>query len=87
MKEIKFCGVRVDNREVVYGDLTHHSGMIFINDCRVHNDSISQFCGYESNGDEVYENDIVIAHGKEYTVQLSPLYGVFKNLKSCTLKG
>lgn len=85
MNTVKFKGT-TPNGETVYGDLTHHADFIFIDDKRVDPDSVRQLCGFDSADEEVYEGDIVIAHGKEYPVYLRPAYGVFKNLKACTKK-
>ena len=48
--------------------------------------SISQLCGYDANGNEVYEGDEVVAHDKIYTVELKPKYGLFNDLKHCRKK-
>ena len=81
MRTIKFRGT-TQKGEIVYGYLTHHKGNAFINDKRVDENSVAQFCGLDSVENEVYERDTVVSHGKVYTVALSPLYGLFKNLKS-----
>lgn len=49
-------------------------------------ETIQQFCGYDSEGNEVYEGDEVIAHDKTYKVELKPHYGLFTSLKRCRLK-
>ena len=79
MREIKFRGKKASTGEIIYGGLSFHNGQPFIDDFRV--ESYQQFCGCDSNGDEVYEGDIVIARDKEYTVRLVPKYGLFYDLK------
>ena len=49
----------------------------------VNTKSISQFCGVDSEGNEIYEGDEVIAHNKIYTVEIKPKYGLFNDLKHC----
>lgn len=85
MRTIKFRGVTPDAL-TVYGDLTHFNGNTFIDDKRVEPETVTQLCGYDSNDNEVYEGDFVIAHGKEYPVSLVPKYSQFHNLKYCTKK-
>ena len=80
MREIKFRGKTVKG-QTAFGDLSHFNGHVFINDDRVEPDSVAQFCGLDCNGEEVYEGDEVIAHGKEYTA-----YGLFKDLTRCAKK-
>mgnify|MGYP006988848479 CR=1 FL=1 len=81
MREIKFRGL-TQRGVIVYGDLTHSNGDIFIDDYRVLPESVQQLCGRDENDDEVYEGDVVINHGTKYTVKLAPKYGLFYNLKS-----
>ena len=83
MREIKFRG-QTSKGEVVYGDLTHYNGHCFIADKRVV--TFDQFAGYDENGEEVYEGDTVIAHGKDYRGSYCFCYGAFKNLKKCRKK-
>lgn len=88
MREIKFRG-RTPKGEIVIGDLTHCKGHVFIDDTRVDPDSVAQFCGFDSDGNEVFEGDKVIAlnyYNKEYAVELVPMYGLFKNLDHCRKK-
>ena len=85
MRNIKFRGTTPEG-EIVYGDLTHHNGNIFIDDKRVNPDSVAQLVGLDFNGDEIYEGDTVTAYGKEYPVKLSPKYGLFYNLKYAVKK-
>ena len=70
---IKFRGTTVKYKEVVYGDLFHCDGKTFIMTLAIHNiagtfetqsdevnpDSVCQLVGYDANGNEVYEDDIV----------------------------
>ena len=85
MRKIKFRGVTFKG-ETVYGDLTHFEGDIFIDDFKVQPETVRQLCGYDMADDEIYEGDTVVAYGKEYTVHLTPNYGLFKNLKRCIKK-
>lgn len=62
MMTIKFRG-RTPKGELVYGDLAHWKGHIFINDKRVLEDTVAQLCGYDKNGDEIYEGDELIVGG------------------------
>lgn len=88
MREIKFRGV-TPKGEIIIGDLTHYDGHCFIDDTRVVADSVAQFCGLDSDGEELFEGDTVIAlndYNKEYRVEFAPAYGLFKNLECCRKK-
>ena len=85
MREIKFRGV-TPKGETVYGDLSNFDTDIYINDRRVLSESVEQFAGYDENDDEIYEGDIVVAHGKEYKVKIDFCYGAFHDLKRCHKK-
>ena len=78
---IKFRGKRLDNGEYVYGDFVHSVPMssftgIIDEDGFVHEikpDSQKQLVGYDSNGDEVYEDDPVVSSiGNVFVARLQP---------------
>lgn len=72
MREIKFRGVALDG-EPVYGDLAQDlkNGMYFIADRRVDYWSIRQLAGFDFDGNELYEGDVVTDRfGEEFTVSL-----------------
>ena len=95
MREIKFRGTAATGLKV-YGSLVercYSTGILYYqivdkrgNEYSVDKESISQFCGYDSEGNEIYEGDEVIADGKTYTVALKPEYGLFGDLKFCVKK-
>ena len=64
MREIKFRGKRIDNGELIYGDLlTGGNEFAIINDtwrAVVVPESVAQLVGYDKNGAEVYEGDTLI---------------------------
>lgn len=57
MRTIKFRGARVNTGELVFGDLRHDGGHIYIDDKRVNPASVAQLVGYDRNDSEVYEGD------------------------------
>ena len=76
MRAIKFRGARVNTGELVYGDLTHDGGHIYIDGKRVKPDTVAQLVGFDDNSEEVYEDDILISNGDEFDIGLSfVLYG------------
>ena len=85
MREIKFRGV-TPKSEVVFGDLTHDGENVFIGEKRVNPCSVDQFAGYDENGDEVFENDTVIAYGNDYKVKIDFCYGIFHDIKRARKK-
>ena len=54
MREIKFRGT-TPKGEIVYGDLTHKGGNVFVGDKRVV--TFDQFAGYDENGEELYDGE------------------------------
>ena len=91
MREIKFCG-RVKYfgvvGKMVYGYLTYDDEYetYLVDDKPVLPESIQQFCGYDSEGNEIYEGDEVVADGETYKVKLKPEYGFYGDLKYCKKK-
>lgn len=69
-RPIKFRGRDIDTGEIIYGDFRKigiHAHIFKEADCyyeeeliEVVPDSVAQLVGYDANGDEVYEGDIVI---------------------------
>lgn len=66
MKKIKFRGKSKQSDKFVYGDLTHDIYCGFINtyiDCEpVNSETVAQFIGYDSDGNEVYEGDCLMTN-------------------------
>ena len=71
-RPIKFRGVSLDTGEFIYGDLRHVGSTAVIDDTAVYEDSIAQLVGYDRNGREVYEGDIVVDDIAEYVAHLFP---------------
>ena len=72
-RPIKFRGKRVDNGEFVFGDIAHTEvGILMDGGFEVVPDSVAQLVGYDANGREVYEDDVLIDHktDKEYEARL-----------------
>lgn len=81
MQKIKFRGISKDIGNFVYGDLVTYYKDSFViafkNDegdvvhAPVESESVAQFCGYDKNGDEVYEGDETIySDGTVYTAEI-----------------
>ena len=72
MKKIKFRGKRLDNGELIYGDILHYGkyetcirSYLFpdknsFSTLPVYSDSVAQFVGYDQDGEEIYSDDEVI---------------------------
>ena len=87
-RPIKFRG-RTKSGEFVYGDLIHMTdnriGIIFdkrVAAVEVDPDSVAQLVGFDSDGREVYEGDIIVDDIAEYVAHL------FANVRisDCKLK-
>ncbi len=61
---IKFRGKRLSDGQTIYGYYHERGGDAYIDDWRVDPDTVAQLCGYDRNGDEVYEGDAVVVDGK-----------------------
>ena len=69
-RPIKFRG-RTCGNVMVYGDLRHVGSTAVIDDTAVYEDSIAQLVGFDRDGNEVYEGDIVIEDsGAEFAARL-----------------
>lgn len=74
MKKIKFRGVSTDTDKFVFGDLVHVNDKFFIGNDEVIPESIAQFIGYDSAGNEIYERDLIIdSSGFEHSANLGCL--------------
>ena len=80
MKTIKFRGKRVDNGDLIYGDIAHTEIGILMKGFEVDPESVAQFVGYDKNGAEVYEGDTVIRYDDEEEFVECP-----ENGKLCTV--
>lgn len=76
---IRFRGKCVDTGEYVYGDFVHRGPLEskpgIIDDEDFYNeidpDSVAQLCGYDRDGNEVYEGDILVGtYNNEWTAVL-----------------
>jgi hypothetical protein len=74
------------NGEIVFGGIFQSENATYIvqnfNCTLVQDDSVKQFCGYDSEGNEIFDGDTVMAYGKENTVNLVTFY----DLKNCRKK-
>ena len=93
MRPIKFRGVDIDTGEFVYAELGQVSAEIsdeylsFITDDMhlVDADSISQLVGYDADGREVYEGDVIVfPFGTEIDAVLYGNVTPFAKLKEAT---
>lgn len=86
-RPIKFRG-RDAYGKLHYGDLWQRTdGMILFDHDetvwqRVHPESVAQLVGYDANGNEVYEGDIIVDDIAEYVAHLFPNI----RISDCTLK-
>lgn len=69
-RPIKFRG-QLESGKFVYGDLAHGIGEVFVDECLVKPESVTQLVGCDRDGREVYEGDIfIIANGTEIAAKL-----------------
>ena len=96
MKLIKFRGKRLDNGELIYGDLLHYGKYEVcirsysspdknsFSTLPVDSKSISQFVGYDADGKEVYEDDVLENDsGKEFKASLKSIITSLNNPCYC----
>ena len=87
MRPIEFRGRRVDNKQLVFGDLFHDiSGqtLIYVDGGGVLVTDLAQLCGFDSNGAKVFEGDILIDElEQEY---IAEIYDRQNKLAALTLK-
>ena len=84
MRPIKFRG-RTCGNVMVYGDLRHVGTTAVIDDTAVYEDSIAQLVGYDCDGREVYEGDVLIDElEQEYTAEI---YDRPEKIHALKLKG
>ena len=63
MRKYKFRGKRLDNGEIIYGDLSVSSRPAVGNGKEwflVEPESVAQFVGFDSDGNEIYESDEIV---------------------------
>ena len=78
-RQIKFRGRDINTGEFVFGDLAHTEVGVLIGAHEVDPESVAQFVGYDCEGAEVYEGDLLVdKHGIGYVVRLIPQVPVAK---------
>lgn len=84
MRTIKFRGARMSDGATIYGYYHVRAGDAYIDDWRVKPETVAQFVGFDANGDEVYEGDLVATDdGDEYEADLfESVWDDYDNLKS-----
>lgn len=88
MRTIKFRAINAETGDTVYGyPVIYDSGKFTHwfyrptedSNCPVKPETVTQLVGYDSDGAEVYEGDILVdAYGNQYKVQFYPM-GVNKD--------
>lgn len=87
MRPIEFRGRRVDNGQIVFGDLFHDvSGqtLIYVDGGGVLVTELAQLCGFDSTGAKVYEGDVLIDEFEQEYV--ATIYDRPNKLAALTLK-
>lgn len=87
MRPIEFRGRRVDNGQIVFGDLFHDvSGqtLIYVDGGGVLVTDLAQLCGFDSTGAKVYEGDTLIDELEQEYV--ATIYDRPNKLAALTLK-
>ena len=78
-RPIKFRGRDINTGKFVCGDVAHTEVGILIDGREVDPDSVAQLVGYDCDGNEVYEGDLLVdKHGIGYVVRLIPQVPVAK---------
>lgn len=64
MSMINFRGTRLSDGQTIFGFYHERAADAYIDDWRVDPDSVAQLCGYDRNGDELYDGDRVLVDSK-----------------------
>ena len=59
MRKIKFRGKSKYSDKIIYGDFNHGKEDVYVDDEPVYPESVAQFLGYDENGNEVYDDDLL----------------------------